>query len=131
MSIETSLKALIGPLVAGGCHNTVNTSTTIVPPYVVFQEISGLPENTLEGYAGITRSRFQIDTFAKSLEQAKGLALGEIKDAIVAGVKGLMIFQMTGQYSELDKTFQYITEYSIWNNTDVSTFPMGFPIILG
>ena len=116
MTTEATLKSLITPLVAGGCHDGINITYPLVVPYVVFHEITGVPENTLSGYAGLTKSRYQVDTFARSPEQAKGLALGTIKSAITGSsvLRGLLVFQMKGQYSELDKTHQYITEYEIW-----------------
>jgi hypothetical protein len=117
MSVETTLKSLINPLVAGGCHNGVNDAQPIVVPYVVFHEIAGTPTNGLSvEYLGLTKFRFQIDIFARTPEQAKGIAIGTIRTAIAGSaiLKGIMIFQMKGQYSELDKTHQYITEYEIW-----------------
>jgi len=115
MTTEATLKTLINPLVAGGCWNVVNPSATIVYPYVVFQEISALPENGLIGYMGLSRYRYQVDVFAKSPEQARALAMGTIKAAIVAStLEGLLVFHMVGEYSEVDKTYQYITEYQIW-----------------
>lgn len=115
MTIESLLKSRIAPLVAGGCHNVANTSATLALPYVVFQEISAIPANGLLGYVGMTKYQFQVDVIAKSPEQAKGLALGTIKSEIIAaGVEGLLTFHMVGEYSEIDKTYQYITEYTIW-----------------
>jgi hypothetical protein len=115
MSVDTVLKGLIAPLVAGGCHNGVNASATITKPYVVFHEISAIPENGLLGYMGLTRFRYQVDVFAVTIEQAKALALGTIKAAIVgSSLEGLLIAHMAGEYSDLDKTHQYTTEYQIW-----------------
>lgn len=116
MSTESTLKALIDPLVAGGCHNGVNTDSTITTPYVVFHEISGVPLNTVSEYSGSTQCQYQIDVFARSPEQAKGLALSTIQDAISDSLilQGELTFRMNGQYSDLDKTYQYITEYTIW-----------------
>lgn len=115
MSTETTLKTLINPLVAGGCHNVINVASPIVVPYVVFQEISSIPENGLKGYMGLTQSQYQVDVFAKSPEQAKALALGTIKTALVTStLEALLTFHMVGDYSDLDKTHQYITEYTIW-----------------
>ena len=118
MSTETTLKSLINPLVTGGCHNQVNASSTITLPYVVFYEIFGTPVTIIHtpGYGGITESRYQIDVFAASPEQAKGLALSTIKDAITNStvLEGLLVNQLSGQYSELDKTYQYIVEFQIW-----------------
>jgi hypothetical protein len=117
--VESTLKSLIGGLVMGGCHNTVNRSLTPVYPYAVIHEISGIPVNGVSiGYLGITRFTYQIDVFAKSQEEAKGLAVGSIRTAISASsiLEGELISQMNGEYSELDKTFQYITEYVIWSS---------------
>lgn len=117
MSIETTLKSVLNPLLTGGCHNVVNTATTVVHPYAVFYEVSGIPENTIHGYGGITQHRYQIDVFAKSPEQAKGLALGTMKSDIETSaiLQGQLIFHMVGEYSEADRTYQYITEYYIWS----------------
>lgn len=116
MSTETVLKSLIEPLVAGGCHSHINKDNPLVVPYVVFYQISGIPVYTIKDYSGITECRYQIDVFARTLEQAKVLALGTIKTAIEGNstVQGTLGFEMAGQYSSLDKTHQYITEYSIW-----------------
>lgn len=118
MLTEDTIKSLVSGLVAGGCHNGINEDSHIVAPYVVFHEISGVPLNTISAYSGRTKCRFQIDVFARSPEQAKGLALGVIKAAIEGDeiLQGSMIFQMSGQYSALDKTHQYITEYIIWTD---------------
>lgn len=118
MSVDTTLKSLINalPEITGGCHNGVDNSSTITVPYVVFHEISGVPETGISvPYLGLTRFRYQVDVFAKSPEAAKGIALEVVRPAIVnSELEGLMVFQTKGQYSELDKTHQYITEYEIW-----------------
>lgn len=99
----------------GGCYNAANTRATIIVPYVVFYEISGIPEYGISGYLGSTRHRFQIDVFARSPEEAKAISMGAIKDAIEAsGLNADMILHMSGAYSPLDKTYQYTTEYYIW-----------------
>ena len=116
MSVETELKEIINPILAGGCHNGVNNSSAIVLPYAVFYEISAIPENGITQYLGITRYRYQVDVFAATPEQAKGLSLGPVKAVIEASaiIEGVLLSHMLGQYSELDKTFQYITEYQVW-----------------
>lgn len=112
MSVDTDLKAALDSLVAGGCHNSINTDTSITCPYIVFYEIAGTPLYTITEYVDTT-SRYQIDVFARTQEQAKGLALGTIKTAIEAALDARLIFQMNGEYSPNDKTYQYITEYRI------------------
>ena len=115
MTIDAAIKSAVGPLVAGGCHFVANTSATITLPYVVFYEVGGTPETGISlDYLGITEHRYQVDVFAQSPEQAKGLSLGVIKDVLAQDVQGRLTFQMTGQFNPVDKTYQYITEYELW-----------------
>lgn len=115
MSTETVLKSLIAPLVAGGCHNGVNAANSITLPYVVFYEIASTPQYGISGYLGATSSKYQVDVFAITPEQAKALALGTIKTAIETGsLAGTLTFHMRGEYSDSDGAHQYITEYQLW-----------------
>lgn len=117
MSVEITLKDLLDPLVDGGCHNGVNNNLDSVSPYVVFHEINGVPVVGISvPYLGITRYRYQVEVFATSMEMAKALAVGVVRDAIQGSVElqGTMMFQAAGQYSEVTKMHQYITEYEIW-----------------
>lgn len=115
MTVEAQLQALLAPLAAGGCWPMVNTSSTIVYPYIVFYEIVGMPETTLDGYAGLTMKRFQIDCFAKSYGAAKALRRA-VNDAIKASVmNNLHLSEMDGDYNPVVKDYQSITEFSIWS----------------
>jgi len=115
MTTEASLQALLAPLAAGGCWPMVNTSSTVVHPYIVFYEIVGLPEVVLDGYAGLTAKRFQIDCFAKSYGQAKALAKS-VRGALAgSSMANVMLSEMDGQFNEVVKDYQVITEFTIWS----------------
>lgn len=119
MSVETQLKAVLGPLVSGGCHNRVNTTSPAVLPYIVFYEVSGIPIVGISpGQITPVECMYQVDVFAPSPEYAKGLALGAVRDAIEqsAALQGTLVFKTSGDYSKIDKTYQYITQYKIWDN---------------
>ena len=115
MTTEGALQALLAPLAAGGCWPVANTAATVVHPYIVFYEIVGLPEVTLDGYAGLTAKRFQIDCFAKSYGAAKALAKA-VTDAMAASsMTNVKLSQMDGEYNPVVKDYQVITEFSIWS----------------
>ena len=115
MTTEGALQALLAPLAAGGCWPVANTAATVVHPYIVFYEIVGLPEVTLDGYAGLTAKRFQIDCFAKSYGVAKALRKA-VNDAIKASsMVNLHLSEMDGEYNPVVKDYQVITEFSIWS----------------
>ena len=115
MTTEATLQAMLAPLAAGGCWPLVNTSATITHPYITFQEIVGLPEVTLDGYAGLTAKRFQIDCFAKSYGVAKALAKS-VTDALAASpMTNVKLSEMDGEYNPVVKDYQIITEFTIWS----------------
>lgn len=115
MTTESSLQALLAPLAAGGCWPLVNTSATITHPYVTFIEVVGLPEATLDGYAGLTAKRFQIDCFAKSYGAAKALAKA-VTDAMAASsMTNVKLSEMDGEYNQVVKDYQVITEFTVWS----------------
>lgn len=116
MSIETDLRDTISSLLTGGCHNTVNTQAPAKLPYAVFHEIVGIPTNTVHGETLAMYHKYQVDLFARTPEQAKGIALGAVKIAIESGltIGGVLVFSMSGEYDPITKTYQYITEYQLW-----------------
>lgn len=93
----------------------VNTSATITHPYICFQEIIGIPEAVLDGYAGLTNKRMQIDCFAKSYGGAKGLAAAVSAALAASTIPNVKIGQMDGEYNEVVKDYHVITEFSIWS----------------
>lgn len=115
MTTEATLQSIIAPLAIGGCWPMANTSSTIAYPYAVFYEIVGTPDATLNGYSGLVEKRFQIDCFALSYGSAKSLAKS-ITDALSASaLVNLKLSEMDGQYNEVTKDYQVITEFSVWS----------------
>ena len=112
MTTESTLQSLLSPLAAGGCWPVANTAATITHPYIVFYQITSGSE-MLSG-EGLDYQRYQIDCFAKSYGQAKSLAnsiRGEIAgSSLVSSYLGAM----DGEYNEVVKDYQVITEFKIW-----------------
>ena len=116
MAIDTALKTLLDSELVGGGHNGANISSPVVYPYAVFYEISGEPLRTIHGTTEATDSEYQIDVFARSPEQAKGLSLGDIKDAIEtsSSVGGVFTMSMSGEYDPVARCYRYISRYQVW-----------------
>jgi len=116
MAIDTALKALLDAALAGGGHNGANISASVVYPYAVFYELSGEPLRTIHGTTEATDSEYQVDVFARSPEQAKGLALGDVKDAIETSttVGGVLTLSMSGEYDPVARCYRYISRYQVW-----------------
>ena len=112
MTTESSLQALLAPLAAGGCWPMANTSATITHPYVVFYEITSIPEMLDNG--PLLARRFQIDCFAKNYGAAKALAKS-VRTAIASSsMVSVFISAMDGEYNAVVKDYCVITEFTIW-----------------
>lgn len=116
MAIDLALKALLSGILAGGGHNAVNVSSPIIYPYAVFYELSGEPLRTIHGTTEATDSEYQVDVFARSPEQAKGLSLGDVKDAIETSITvgGVLTLSMSGEYDPVARCHRYISRYQVW-----------------
>ena len=112
MTVEAQLQTLLAPLAAGGCWPVVNTSTTIVFPYIVFYEIVAVPEMLDNG--GLCAKRFQIDVFAKSYGQAKTLAKNIVTAITTSSMVNVYLSSMDGEFNPVSKDYQVITEFKIW-----------------
>lgn len=116
MAIDNALKTLLDAVLAGGGHNGANISASVIYPYAVFYELSGEPLRTINGTTEATDSEYQVDVFARSPEQAKGLSLGDVKDAIETSttVRGSFRLRSYGGYDPVARCHRYITRYQVW-----------------
>ena len=112
MTIEAQLHALLAPLASGGCWPVVNTSATIVHPYIVLYQISSMSEMLDE--TGLDAHRYQIDCFAKSYGQAKALANSIRGTLSGSDIVHSYLGAMDGEYNTVVKDYQVITEFKIW-----------------
>lgn len=112
MTTEATLQALLSPLATGGCWPVANTAATITHPYIVFYQITSMSEMLDE--TGLDVQRYQIDCFARSYGQAKALS-NSIRGAIAgSSLVSSYLGAMDGEYNEVTKDYQVITEFKIW-----------------
>jgi len=120
MAIEGIIKTLLGPLVAGRCYPLVAPDCP-VKPYIVYQMISEVPESNLDGFAGISRHRFQIDAYAASYGAVKALAgkkdtdSGSIKATMAAASIKSIHLSSRDLHEKDTKTFRVSMDFSIWS----------------
>lgn len=112
MSVESELQALLAPLAVGGCWPVVNTSATIVYPYIVFYEIVRVPE--MLSSDDLCARRIQIDVFAKSYGQAKELSNSIRGEIASSNLVSSYLSSMDGEYNPATKDYQVINEFKVW-----------------
>lgn len=111
MAVEGDIQALLAPLVSGRCY-PLTAPVGTVRPYIIFQVISNPVLNTLEGDAGISERRIQVDVWADSYGAAKGL----LKDATAAitGAGHLRMNDNPDQYDSETEIYGASADFSVW-----------------
>lgn len=109
MALEGDIQAALGALVSGRCYPVVNTSATIVSPYITYQVISSIPGNIS---LNEDRVRIQIDVWAKTYGDSKALkaAVKNVMD-VFDGSARIMDFD---GYESASKEYRVTMEYYIW-----------------
>lgn len=110
--IEGDIQAVLAPLVTGGCWPLVAPELT-PRPYIIYQVISNPTQNTLDGDAGISNRRVQVDVWADSYGAAKGLAA-----SITAAMKTAPFVNIkigdNDLYEPEVKIFRVSMDFSVW-----------------
>lgn len=86
-------------------------------PYVVFQRISHEPLMTLAGYAGVTKSTFMFECWAKTYAEAMDLA-EDVRTAIEAAVAPVHKFREVGDPDDHEPAVGAYVEpvlFSFWH----------------
>ena len=73
MNLDTAVFTKLKEIATvGNVYNQIAPQNTTLP-YLVFNTISELPQNTHDGFGDLTRSRIQVSVFAEGYEEAKGI----------------------------------------------------------
>lgn len=117
--LDPTLQALIPSAVGGGIKVFPNVVLqNIAPPYVVYSEISAVPENSLAGASAdrIVGSRMQFDCYAKTYGAAKALA-----DAVAAVIANLSRPDLNAWldasrdlYDDATELHRVSADFSVW-----------------
>lgn len=113
MTVEATIQSLLKPLAAGGCY-PLTAPDPVVKPYIVFQIISDVQENGLDGYLGISNKRMQIDAYATAYGAVKTLA-GQIKAAMSTAALSNLHLSSQDMYEPETQLYRITMDYSIWS----------------
>jgi hypothetical protein len=113
MTIEESIQAVLGPLVSGRCYPLVAPDSHI-KPYITYQVISAVNENSLSGDMGITNRRVQVDIYDVTYSSVKTL-LGTVQAAMEGASFTCLQLSFRDLYDEEVKTFRESVDFSVWS----------------
>lgn len=110
--IEQSLYSVLSSVASGRVYPLI-APDNVEKPYIIFQVVSAMPENTLADGVGITNFRMQIDCYDKTYAGVKTLA-ESVKTAMSNA--SFTNLQLMGQdFFESDvKLYRVSMDFSIW-----------------
>jgi predicted metallo-beta-lactamase superfamily hydrolase len=112
MAIEGDIQAVLAPLVAGCCYPLVAPDSQ-PRPYIIYQVISNVITNSLDGDVGISNRRFQIDPHADTYAAAKVLAKS-ITDAMASASFTNIKLHELDLYEPEIKAYRVTMDFSVW-----------------
>jgi hypothetical protein len=113
MAIEGDIQTILAALVSGRAYPMV-APDPVTKPYIVYQIISDVMENTLKGYAGKSNKRVQVDVYHTSYGAVKTL-MESIRSAMAASaIKNLHLSTQDLYESEV-QLYRISMDYSVWS----------------
>lgn len=115
MAIEGDVQAVLSALVAGRCY-PMAAPEMVATPYIIFQVISNPTLNTLEGDAGISERRFQVDVWADTYGGAKALSKS-VSTAMAAATFTNIKISDNDLYEPETKIYRVSMDFGVWGES--------------
>ena len=110
--IESSIYTAIKSLAGGRVYPIVIPDTASLPA-IVYQRISSVPVNSLDGDTGLDSVRIQISAWALTYKEAKNLS-DTIRTTLNASALKIITENDTDDYEPETKRFRTLTDYVVW-----------------
>ena len=113
MTTEGLMQAQLAPLVTGRCYALVAPDPS-VKPYIVYQVISDVQVNSLDGFSGLSNKRVQVDVYATSYGASKTLA-SSAKTAMSNAAFSNIHLSSQDLYENDTQLHRTSMDFSIWS----------------
>lgn len=110
--IESSIYNALKSLAGGRVYPLVLPDITILPA-IIYQRVSSVPINSLDGDSGLDSVRMQISTWAATYKEAKTLS-ASVRSALDSSTMKIVTENDTDDYEPETKRFRVITDYVVW-----------------
>lgn len=122
MIVGAQLYPLLSPLVDSRIYPIIVPEGSIKKtPYIVWQVISNLPENTIDGATGHEWVRVQIDCYDPSYDAAVQLS-NDVLGVINSNIQTTDYFGTQQMYDKDAKLFRQSIDIGLWQTTPSQYF---------
>jgi hypothetical protein len=113
MAIEGDIQTLLAALVSGRCY-PLTAPDPVTKPYIIYQAVSEVPQNSLDGATGLNNRRMQVDVYDTSYGATKTLA-GSIKTAMAGAPFNNLHLSSQDLYENDTKLYRVTMDFSVWS----------------
>lgn len=72
-ALLTQLQSLLQPLAVGGAWPMVNTAEPPVYPFIVYQRVVSISNDTFDGPSDLQSTRVQVDVYSRSVSEVDAI----------------------------------------------------------
>ena len=113
MAIEGDIQSILAALVTGRCY-PMFAPDPVTKPYIVYQVISDVQESNLDGYAGISNKRIQVDVYSTTYGGSKTLA-SSVKTSMSNASFSNIHLSSQDLYEQDTQLYRISMDFSIWS----------------
>jgi hypothetical protein len=114
VAIEGDIQTVLAALVSGRCYPMV-APDPVAKPYIVYQVISDVMENTLKGYSGCSSKRVQVDIYHNVYGGVKTLMeLVRTSMSVATNIKNVHL-STQDLYEDEAHLYRISMDFLIWN----------------
>ncbi len=111
--IQDDIFATLASLVSNRVYPMV-APDNVVKPYLVYQRVASVPENTLSSGIAINQTRIQIDMYTSNYKSGQLLA-ASVQSTISSTFVSSTLQLEQDFYEAETKLFRVMHDYSIWH----------------
>ena len=112
MTIEATIQSALGTLVSGRCYPLI-APDSVAKPYIIYQIISDVQFNDLDGFAGLSQKRCQIDVYHTSYGAVKTLA-ASIKTSMATALSQSVHLSSRDLHETDTQLYRISMDFSVW-----------------
>lgn len=113
MSTELTIQTALAALVSGRCY-PLNAPDPVVKPCIVYQVISDVQTNSLDGFSGLSNKRIQVDAYATAYGAVKALA-SSVKAAMSTALPESVHLSSQDLFENDTQLYRITMDFSDWS----------------
>lgn len=113
MTTESTIQTALAALVSGRCYPLV-APDPVAKPYIIYQVISDVQANSLDGFSGLSNKRVQVDIYVMGYGGVKALA-ASAKAAMATALPQSIHLSSQDLHEPDTQLYRITMDFSLWS----------------